>query len=90
MQHLCFYVMYVHILRYFKQIKNTFMIHENIKYLQMYGSRCTQLLLIEELPQWLSGPSSSLSVATDRPRVRTRSIYSTISIDDINAKAVEA
>ena len=51
-----------------------------------------------ELTQWLLGPSPSLSVATDRPRVtgpdsndvRTRSIYSTISIDDINAKAVEA
>ncbi len=64
----------------------------------MYGSRYIQLPLIEKLPQWLSGPSPSLSVATDRPRVtgpdsndvRTRSIYSTISIDDINAKAVEA
>ncbi len=64
----------------------------------MYDSRCTQLPLIEKLPQWLSGPSSSLSVAADRPKVtrpdsndvRTRSIYSTIGIDDINAKAVEA
>ncbi len=28
----------------------------------MYGSRCNQLPLIEKLPQWLSGPSSSLSV----------------------------
>jgi hypothetical protein len=64
----------------------------------LYGSRCTQLPLIEKLPQWLSGPSSSLSVAADRPTVtrpdsndvRTRSIYSTIGIDDINAKAVEA
>jgi len=64
----------------------------------LYGSRCTQLPLIEKLLQWLSGPSPSLSVAADRPRVtgpdsndvRTRSIYSTISIDDINAKAVEA
>ncbi len=45
-----------------------------------------------------SGPSPSLSAATDRPRVtgpdsndvRTRSIYSTISVDEINAKAVEA
>ncbi len=64
----------------------------------LYGSRCTQLPLIEELSQWLSGSSPSLSVAADRPRVtrpdsndvQTRSIYSTISIDDINAKAFEA
>jgi hypothetical protein len=61
----------------------------------VYGSRCTQLPLIEKLLQWLSGPSSSLSVATDRPRdtgpdsndVRTRSIYSTNSVDDINAQS---
>jgi hypothetical protein len=64
----------------------------------LLGSRCTQLPLIEKLIQWLSGPSPSLSVATDRPRdtgpdsndVRTRSIYSTNSVDDMNAKAVEA
>ncbi|MFN9941788.1 MAG: hypothetical protein ACK56I_20160, partial [bacterium] len=37
--------------------------------LQLYGSRCTQLPLIEKHIQWLSGPSSSLSVAADRPRV---------------------
>jgi hypothetical protein len=61
----------------------------------VYGSRCTQLPLIEKLLQWLSGPSPSLSVAADRPRdtgpdsndVRTRSIYSTNSVDDINAKS---
>ncbi len=64
----------------------------------LYGSRCIQLPLIEKLLQWLSGPSPFLSVATDRPRVtrldsnnvRTRSIYSTNNVDDINAKAVEA
>ncbi len=64
----------------------------------LYGSRCTQLPLIEKLLQWLSGPFPSLSATTDRPRdtgpdsndVRTHSIYSTISVDDINAKAVEA
>jgi hypothetical protein len=63
--------------------------------LVLYGSRCTQLPLIEKLIQWLSGPSSSLSVATDRPRdtgpdsndVRARSIYSTNSVDDINAQS---
>jgi hypothetical protein len=61
----------------------------------LYGSRCIQLPLIEKPPQWLSGPSPSLSVATDRPTVtrpdsndvRTRSIYSTISTDDINAQS---
>ncbi len=65
---------------------------------ELYGSRCTQLPLIEKLLQWLSGPSPSLSVAANRPRVtgpdsndvRTRSIYSTNNVDDINAKAVEA
>ncbi len=61
----------------------------------MYGSRCIQLPLIEKLLQWLSGPSPSLSVAADRPSdtgpdsndVRTHSIYSTNSVDDINAKS---
>jgi hypothetical protein len=64
----------------------------------VYGSRYIQLPLIEKLIQWLSGPSPSLSATTDRPTdtgpfsndVRTRSIYSTNSVDDINAKAVEA
>jgi hypothetical protein len=64
----------------------------------LYGSRYIQLPLIEKLIQWLSGPSPSLSATTDRPTdtgpdsndVRTRSIYSTNSVDDINAKAVEA
>ncbi len=33
----------------------------------MYGSRCNQLPLIEKLPQWLSGPSPSLSVTAGPP-----------------------
>ncbi len=61
----------------------------------LYGYRCTQLPHIEKLLQWLLGPSPSLPVASDRPRVtgpdsndvRTRSIYSTISVDDINGKS---
>ncbi len=69
--------------------------YSTVHLMYMYGSRCTQLPLIEKLPQWLSGPSPSLSVATDRPTVTrpdsndvpTRSIYSTISIDDINAQS---
>jgi hypothetical protein len=70
----------------------------NFNICTVYGSRYIQLPLIEKLIQWLSGPSPSLSATTDRLAVtrpdsndvRTRSIYSTISVDDINAKAVEA
>jgi hypothetical protein len=62
----------------------------------MFGYRCNQLPLIEKLPQWLSGPSSPLSVTAGPPvgnRTRfkwcsdAQYFYSTISIDDINAQS---
>ncbi len=62
----------------------------------LYGSRCNQLPLIEKLPQWLSGPSSSLSVTAGPPKgyqtgfkrcSDAQCFYSTISIDDINAQS---
>ncbi|MFN9905310.1 MAG: hypothetical protein ACK56F_04180, partial [bacterium] len=45
--------------------------------LQLFGYRCRQLPLIEKLPQWLSGPSSPLSVTAgpDSNDVRTRSTF---------------
>ncbi len=62
----------------------------------LFGYRCNQLPLIEKLPQWLSGPSSPLSVTAGPPvgnRTRfkwcsdAQYFYSTISIDDINAQS---
>ena len=62
----------------------------------VFGYRCNQLPLIEQCAQWLSGPSSPLSV-TAGPPVSNRTgskwcsdaqyFYSTISIDDINAQS---
>ncbi len=62
----------------------------------LFGYRCNQLPLIERSPQWLSGPSSPLSVTAGPPvGYRTRFkwcsdaqyFYSTFSIDDINAQS---
>ncbi len=63
---------------------------------ELFGYRCNQLPLIERSPQWLSGPSSPLSV-TAGPPVSNRTgfkwcsdaqyFYSTIGIDDINAQS---
>ncbi len=46
----------------------------NVIHRRLFGYRCRQLPLIEKLPQWLSGPSSPLSV-TAGPLVGNRTRF---------------
>ncbi len=81
---------------YIKRLPEIFIQEAFLIFEILFGSHCNQLPLIERLPQWLSGPSSSLSVPCRTARglpyqIQTmfgRAVfYSTISIDDINAQS---